>query len=100
MIFILESMALYSIKKASLGDGMFLMASIACYATIPIFLLLIVRKIPLALTNSIWNVVSTMYGLMIGILIFGELVSVRQWIGLGLGAIGFGLMTSWVAEGK
>jgi multidrug transporter EmrE-like cation transporter len=100
-IFILEMIALYSVKRSSIGDGkLFLFASMACYATIPIFLLLIIKKIPMALTNSIWNIVSTMYGLLIGIMIFGEIVSVQQWVGLGLGVIGFGMMTSWVATPK
>jgi len=100
MIFFLEVVALYGIKKATLVESNnFLFLSMACYATIPVFLYVIVKKIPLALTNAAWNVASTVYGILIGILIFGEIVSVRQWIGLGLGAIGFGLMTS-VATSK
>ena len=101
IIFLIEAVALYSIKRASVAtDGckMSMLLAMLCYATLPLLLYLIAKQMGIALTNAVWNVASTMYGLLIGIMLFHEVVSVRQWVGLGLGVVGFGLMTSWAAE--
>ena len=89
LILLLEATALYSIKYASKKDENYLIISILCYAIIPYCLYRIVtRGQGIAITNIVWNIASSLYGLFIGMLLFRESLTIRQKIGVGFGLLG------------
>ena len=95
-IVILEFTALYSVKKYSLhGSGYLLAICILCYALIPLFLFLILKqKQNIATVNIIWNVLSSVYGVLIGVVLFKERINLIQSLGIVLGVVGLVLIFS------
>lgn len=90
IIMILESTAFYNIKMYSINDiSKHLIISSILYALIP-FLLYKIIKLGngLAITNITWNIASTLYGLFIGVILFGEYITIQQKIGTILGILG------------
>ena len=88
-IVLFEILALYSVKKYSISyNKIYLIISIFSYSVIPIFLYLILKdNQKISTVNIIWNILSSIYGLMIGILIFNEKIDNTQIIGFILGFI-------------
>ena len=89
-IVIMESVALYSIKLYSIGKSskLWLCLSILLYGLIPIALLSALKNnVGISLINSSWNILSTVYGLIIGILIFSEVASGLELLGIATGLI-------------
>ena len=93
-IVLTESIGLYSVKKYSIEDNkkMYLLLSMCMYALIPILLYYIISpkycKENISTVNIIWNILSTLYGLMIGVYIFSEHISSLQILGIILSTIG------------
>jgi len=86
-----ESVALYCVKKYSIDDNLhrYILLGIILYAYIPFALYKITKNGQgIAITNIIWNIASTIYGLLIGILLFDESISWEQKIGILLGFAG------------
>lgn len=88
----MEATALYTIKEASVsGNISELFISAALYAAIPFCLYKIIADktsgIGISTANLIWNLASTMYGLLIGVVLFSEKISIYQKGGLVLGVI-------------
>jgi drug/metabolite transporter (DMT)-like permease len=103
ILFITESIALYSIKKyyilsssinsSDLPNYKYLIISMICYGLIPILLLFLLHKsLNIGYINIIWNVMSNIYGLMIGIIIFSEVIYNTQWVGIILAFFGLFLI--------
>jgi uncharacterized membrane protein len=93
LIVLLESLALYSVKKASVDQKNYLYISIVCYGLIPIFIYLILRKGNMVSTTNItWNILSTLYGLFIGLVLFSEHIGNLQMYGIVLGTLGLVLI--------
>lgn len=87
-IIIAESFALYYVKKYSINDtnNVFIYVSIILYAYIPFALYKITHNCSgIAVTNIVWNIASTIYGLIIGMLLFDENITFEQKIGISLG---------------
>lgn len=93
-IVILEVIALYSVKKYSFTkEWYYLLTAIVCYGLIPIFLYLIIAQTKnVSTVNIIWNILSIIYGLLIGILIFREKIHSLQIYGLILGVLGLSMI--------
>ena len=91
-IILFEFIALLFIKKSQVNpQRVFLTMSIAivCYAAVAICLYNLIKyNESVYVSNSIWNIASTMYGLFIGLVLFQEKVTPSQWFGLILGSIG------------
>lgn len=89
-----EVIALYSVKKYSqTKEWGYLATSILCYGLIPVFLYLIIKQGEnVSTVNIIWNILSTIYGLVIGMLIFQEKIHSLQIYGVILGVLGLGLI--------
>ena len=98
-IVVLEFIALYSIKYYSLHKNLpSLLLSCLCYALIPIILyFLLVRGSNIATVNITWNILSTIYGLFIGVMLFQEKISNVQWYGIAFGFLSL-IFLCW--EGK
>lgn len=96
LIICFEAAALYSIKMYSINhDTKYLIISILGYMLIPIFLYRLLKiGEGIAMTNVIWNILSTIYGFIIGMAIFSEKVSNLQIIGSILGTMGI-IMILW-----
>jgi multidrug transporter EmrE-like cation transporter len=94
LIVLLEVVALYSIKEYSVSQRKFLIPIfIGCYAVIPIFLALILReKQNISTVNIIWNIITTICGLAIGIFVYSEKITLVQFYGICLGTFGLILM--------
>ena len=95
IILCVEAFALYYVRKSSDDNGRWRYLIISCllYLTIPILLyLILVKTHKIAILNGIWNIASTIYGLMIGILIFSEIYTTKQYIGIILGLFSLILM--------
>jgi multidrug transporter EmrE-like cation transporter len=94
IIIICEALALYFIKSYSITNSNYaLMFSMILYSIIPCYLYRILRQQEdVSVINVIWNVASTFYGLLIGVLIFNEHINSYQKIGILLGTIGTCLM--------
>jgi len=93
IIILLEATALYNIKYASENSKSYLLISIVCYALIPYCLYKIVsRGQGIAITNIVWNIASSLYGLFIGIVLFSEVLTLKQKIGIGFGLLGVWFM--------
>lgn len=90
IIILVEATALYYIKEYSISNNYhsFIISTIA-YALIP-FLLYKILKLGegIAVTNILWNIASTLYGLLIGVTLFSEHISFQQKIGAILGTTG------------
>lgn len=88
-IVLLECIALYSVKRYSQRkEELFLILSVLGYSVIPILLILLIReKQNIATVNIIWNILSTVYGLMIGVLIFSEKITPLQVLGIIMGTL-------------
>lgn len=94
IILCVESIALYCVRKSSDNKQYnYLILSCLLYASIPILLYLILIKThKIAILNSVWNIASTIYGLMIGILIFSEIYTIKQYMGIVMGLFSLILM--------
>ena len=99
LLVLFEALALTSIKKYSVeNQQIYLATSIFCYAVIPLLLYkLLQKKLGISVLNIIWNIMSTLYGLFIGIIIFNETITLQQKIGVILGIIGT-MLIIWNAE--
>lgn len=94
VMILLESFALYSVKIYSTNyDTKHILISSILYALIPITLYQIIKMgHGLAITNIMWNIASILYGLFIGLILFGEYISIQQKIGAMLGIIGISII--------
>jgi drug/metabolite transporter (DMT)-like permease len=64
------------------------MLSCICYSVIPITIyFVLIKGNNISTVNITWNILSTLYGLLIGMIIFGEKVKSLQWYGVILGMI-------------
>lgn len=91
----LEFLALYAIKYSRVHQRPALVPlAMLCYALIPLFIYWVLhypgQKI--ATVNLQWNLLSTLYGLFIGMLLFRERLSPRQGYGVILGLLSLVLM--------
>ena len=89
LLIIIESLALYYVKKSSLAGehkGTFLVSSMILYALLPLVLYSMLQIHPkISIINVLWNVLSTMYGVFIGYILFKENINSTQFIGIFLG---------------
>lgn len=94
VMILLESFALYSVKIYSINHNMkHILISSILYALIPITLYQIIKMgHGLAITNIVWNITSILYGLFIGVILFGEYISIQQKIGAIMGIIGISII--------
>lgn len=96
LIILTEAIGLYNIKEYSISNTSphFLISTVA-YAIIP-FMLYKILKLGngIALTNILWNIASTLYGLIIGVVLFSEYISFQQKLGAVLGTVGT-IMILW-----
>jgi multidrug transporter EmrE-like cation transporter len=94
LLVMFEFFALYYVQKASSEkDKRYLIITMLLYGipiSLLIYKLLEFRKI--GTVNFSWNVLSSVYGLFIGIYFFKEKVINLQWLGVGLGTLGLGLI--------
>lgn len=94
VVIVLEFCALYNIKNATVtgSDGL-LVISVICYGLIPICLYQITKSgSGVALVNIVWNILSSMYGILIGIMLFGETITFHQKLGTLVGFLSIYLM--------
>lgn len=86
----LEALALYSLKYSTKTQhSQYLIAGMILYAGVGYCIYRIVNSgNGVGITNTIWNIASTIYGLLIGIIIFGERITNRQAFGIMLGGLG------------
>lgn len=90
-----ESVAFYCVKKYSVDNSssFYLFFAVVLFAYIPLALYKIIDNgTSIALVNIIFNMVSMIYGLLIGVLIFNESLSFEQKIGIIIGFIAVILM--------
>lgn len=89
IIVILEFIALYSVKHYSIHKNhIFMAVSCLCYGLIPIAIyFVLVKGKNISTVNITWNILSTLYGLLIGLVLFSEKVGSLQWYGVILGII-------------
>ena len=104
LLLVIEACGLYFTKKSSITTSLdttslettslfYLSIGSLCYCTIPILLYFILKKThKISSLNTSWNVASTLYGLIIGVLIFSEIYTQRQLYGMFLGCMGILLM--------
>lgn len=87
LLAVLEVIALYYVKTVfNKKNTMWVIVPMFLYALIPLVLLLILRYLKsISITNFAWNVMSTTYGLLLGILFFKEHLTPVQWVGISLG---------------
>lgn len=84
-----EMVALYSIKKyKETHKNMYTFLAILGYMMVAITLIKIVEKNDtVSLTNVFWNVLSSVYGLFIGYMLFKEKITRNQFLGVMLAII-------------
>lgn len=92
----MEAFALYCVRRASNNKQYgYLALSCLMYACIPFFLyLILVKTHKVAILNCSWNIASNIYGMMIGMLIFAEVYTMRQCCGVALGITAVLLMNA------
>lgn len=91
LILLVEAFALYSIKMASVfpDEKKYIVFAVVSYALIPLFLYkMLLYGQGIGVINCLWNILSTIYGFLIGIYLFQEHVSKQQIVGAILGLIG------------
>ena len=84
-----EAFALYCIKEYSISNNiLYFILSTIMYAILP-FIIYKLLKLGdgIAIINIAWNILSTLYGLFIGVILFGEYITFQQKIGSMLGLI-------------
>lgn len=90
-IICLEAYALYLVKLYSLNEYSHLyiiLSSMLCYCAIIAILAYILRQgQPLSTFNITWNILSTIYGIIIGVLLFNEHITNSQYYGICLGLL-------------
>lgn len=97
LIIIAEFLALYYIKLFSLYDDhirYILCAMIYYIIVVIIFYRILKNGQGIAMTNMIWNIASTIYGLLIGVIIFNEKLTNLQKIGATFGTLSV-IMMLW-----
>ncbi len=94
-LFIVESVALYNVKKYSItSEKRSFMTSLLFYTLVPFFILYLLRmSLDLGKTNLIWNVASSIYGVLIGVILFSEVIRGTQWIGVLFALMGIALIS-------
>lgn len=95
LLILVESFALYCVKKSSVKNtkNPYIIYSIILYAFIPVILYFALKNNEgLAITNLVWNIASTIYGIFIGIILFNEVITNEQKIGALMGFLGLVLM--------
>ena len=95
LLILVESVAMYCIKKYSIENTkhQYVIGSIILYSCLPIILYyMLTNNEGIAITNIIWNIASIIYGIFIGIVLFGEVLTKEQKIGALIGFMGLVLM--------
>lgn len=84
-----EFLALYSIKKYKISkENKFVVLAILGYSLVALTLIRIVEKNDsISLTNVTWNILSSMYGIFIGYILFTEEITTKQFLGVAVGMI-------------
>ena len=90
-----EALAFYLIKKHSIikHDTKYLFFSISLYVLIPIFLSKLLKyDNKIGILNLLWSIISVIYALMIGVILFHEKVTHMQLLGAIMGFLSIGLI--------
>ena len=90
LIVIFECIALYHIKYSSTVSSFYfpLFIAILAYSAVAICLFFIIRNgSDISTVNITWNILSTIYGVVIGMIIFQERIHTFQWYGIILGTL-------------
>lgn len=88
-IVFLEIVALYSIKEYTIHKNYFLpILAFFSYGIIPfIIYFILVNGNNISIVNVAWNILSILYGIFIGFILFKEHITTLQWLGIFLGTI-------------
>lgn len=94
ILLFVEGISNYCIgSMATLTSPVRLGASMIAYSSFPIFMYKIIKEgNGVGLLNVVWNVISSIIGLLIGMFCLGENISKTQLLGAGLGIAALGLV--------
>ena len=94
LIILAEALALYLIKKGVANkQTLYIVGGAIMYGCVVVPVLVKCLQFEgVGMTNFAWNIVSTIIGFIIGIMIFGETVKHLQVIGIVLSLVGIGLV--------
>jgi drug/metabolite transporter (DMT)-like permease len=84
LMFLIESIALYCAEKYTTDKSTKLIIfAVILYGMIPLTIIpILCMGVGVGKTNIIWNVASNIYGLLIGLFIFKEVIHGTQWLGI------------------
>lgn len=103
-IILFEFVAILLIKKSQVDPSRIYLTmgiAITCYAVVAICLYNLIKyNKSVSISNSLWNIASTIYGLFIGLILFHEKITPSQWFGLILGSIGIVFILQIVSFGR
>ena len=102
-IILSEALALYFVKKFSINQNHpeYLVYSMGLYClTVWSLSKILIYGQGIALINILWNIASSLYGIAIGVFIFGEYLTNLQLIGGVLGILSIILLTTEEIQGK
>lgn len=94
LIVFLEIVALFSIKEYTIHKNYFLpLLAFFSYGIIPfIIYFILVNGNNISIVNVAWNILSILYGIFIGFILFKEHITKLQWIGIILGTFSLFLL--------
>jgi len=95
LLILIEAFAMYYVKKFSIESNKYwyFIGSTLLYACLPLVLYFALKNNEgLATTNIMWNIASTIYGIIIGVILFNETITYQQKIGAIIGFVGLLLM--------
>jgi len=84
LLIIIECCGLYYTKQFSLTNNyLHLGLCMLFYAIVPLILIILLKsQHSISLLNCLWNILSTIYGVAIGMFLFREHISMKQWLGI------------------
>ena len=94
LLIIVEILAWYFLKKQHIEQNEnYTLLFFFTFALIPWILIRLVKLEGIAITNTYWNIASTLLVLFLGYFIFKEELNNAQYIGIALGIVSIALIT-------
>ena len=82
-------MTLIKLKSNSILTGSYILPlTMVLYSLQPILFFKAISFNGIGITNALWNSISTIVIAILGLLIFGEEISLRNWVGIFLCTVG------------
>lgn len=90
---LVEGVGDYALKKYAMGSAWgFLPLGVSIYVVVAFILVWLFKHIGFAILNATWDGLSNVFTMAVGYLVFKEVYTIREWIGMAMVTVGLVLI--------